>query len=77
MIWRIGRRNSIIKWQGYRVSASRLAESIFGTHTLMDTDHGSATDEVWFAYRGNLYEVMADAKIAALLKSMLATWTFI
>jgi hypothetical protein len=39
----------------------------------MDTDHGSATDEVWFAYRGNLYEVMADAKIAALLKSMLAT----
>src|SRR5215470_16213967 len=29
MIWRISRRNSIIKWQGYRVSASRLAESNF------------------------------------------------
>ncbi len=25
----ISRRNSIIKWQGYRVSASRLAESNF------------------------------------------------
>src|SRR5262245_35152395 len=29
MIGRISRRNSIIKWQGYRVSASRLAESNF------------------------------------------------
>src|SRR6266480_713780 len=29
MIWRISRRNSIIKWQRYRVSASRLAESNF------------------------------------------------
>src|SRR5262245_10482260 len=29
MIWRISRRNSIIKCQGYRVSASRLAESNF------------------------------------------------
>src|SRR5207245_1245340 len=29
MIWRISRSNSIIKWQGYRVSASRLAESNF------------------------------------------------
>src|SRR5262249_3141673 len=29
MIWRISRRNSITKWQGYRVSASRLAESNF------------------------------------------------
>src|SRR5215831_2055637 len=32
MIWRISRRNSIIKWQGYRVSPSRLAESNFRTH---------------------------------------------
>src|SRR5215467_7097656 len=29
MMWRISRRNSIIKWQGYRVSVSRLAESNF------------------------------------------------
>jgi len=29
MIWRVSRRDSIIKWQGYRVSASRLAESNF------------------------------------------------
>jgi hypothetical protein len=29
MIWRISGRNSIIKWQGYRVSAPRLAESYF------------------------------------------------
>jgi hypothetical protein len=32
---------------------------------------------VWFAYRGNLYQVMADAKFGALLKSMIATWTVI
>src|SRR6266566_9076721 len=29
MMWRISRSNSIIKWQGYRVSAWRLAESYF------------------------------------------------
>src|SRR5437667_695562 len=29
MIWRMSRRNSIIKWQRYRVSAWRLAESYF------------------------------------------------
>src|SRR5262249_21157352 len=29
MTWGISRRNAIIKWQGYRVSASRLAESNF------------------------------------------------
>src|SRR5262249_40648361 len=29
MVWRISRRNSIITWQGYRVSASRPAESNF------------------------------------------------
>jgi hypothetical protein len=28
-MWWISRSNSIIKWQGYRVSASRLAESNF------------------------------------------------
>src|SRR4030095_13598093 len=33
MIWRISRSNSIIKWQGYRVSASRLAGSKFSVHT--------------------------------------------
>ena len=38
MIWRISRRNSIIKWQGYRVSASRLAESNFRyTQVTVDT----------------------------------------
>jgi hypothetical protein len=29
MLWRISRSNSIIRWKGYRVSASRLAESNF------------------------------------------------
>jgi hypothetical protein len=29
MMWRISRSNSIMKWQGYRVSASRVAESNF------------------------------------------------
>src|SRR5262249_41938857 len=39
MIWRISRRNSIIKWQGYRVSALRLAESNFRyTQALANQD---------------------------------------
>src|SRR5260370_21607663 len=29
MMWRISRSSSIIRWQGYRVSTSRLAESNF------------------------------------------------
>jgi hypothetical protein len=28
-MWRVSRSNSIMRWQGYRVSASRLAESNF------------------------------------------------
>src|SRR5262245_865795 len=36
MIWRISRRDSIIKWQGYRVSASRLAESNFRYTQALD-----------------------------------------
>jgi hypothetical protein len=28
-MWRMSRSNSIIRWQDYRVSASRLAESNF------------------------------------------------
>jgi hypothetical protein len=46
----------------------------------LDKEHpnfGSSTQHVWFAYRGNLYQVMADAKFGALLKSMIATWTVI
>ena len=39
--------------------------------------YGTATDEVWFAYRGNLYQVMADSKDRALFESMIATWTFL
>jgi hypothetical protein len=56
-----------------------IAPGVVGV-TFTDTEHpnfGSSTQHVWFAYRGNLYQVMADAKFAALLKSMIATWTFI
>lgn len=48
--------------------------------TFTDTKHpsfGNATENVWFTYRGNLYEVTADAKNGTLFKSMMATWTFI
>jgi hypothetical protein len=57
----------------------QIAPGIIGV-TFTDTEHsafGSSTEAVWFAYRGNLYQVMADAKLGALLKSMIATWTFI
>jgi hypothetical protein len=48
--------------------------------SFTDSEHpayGSSTDEVWFAYRGNLYQVIADAKFDDLLKSMMSTWSFI
>src|SRR6184192_1874546 len=35
--------------------------------------YGNSTEEVWFAYRGNLYEVVADGKIGALLRSNAST----
>ncbi len=57
----------------------QIAPGVIGT-TFTDTKHpayGSSTEEVWFAYRGNRYEVTADAKNGALFKSMIATWTFI
>jgi hypothetical protein len=41
------------------------------------TANGNSTEQVWFSYRGNLYEVIADAKDGALFRSMMATWTFI
>jgi hypothetical protein len=56
----------------------QIAPGVMGM-TFIEAEHpayGDATEEVWFAYRGNQYEVIADAKIGALLRSMLATWTF-
>jgi len=56
-----------------------IAPGVTGV-TFTDTKHpayGEATEEVWFTYRGNLYEVTADARNAELFKSMMATWTFI
>src|SRR5262249_37079390 len=44
MIGRISRRNSIIKWQGYRVSPSRLAESNF-RYTQRSSQRLSAGDK--------------------------------
>jgi hypothetical protein len=56
----------------------QIAPGVMGM-TFTEAEHpayGDATEEVWFAYRGNQYEVIADTKIGALLRSMLATWTF-
>ncbi len=56
----------------------QIAPGVMGM-TFIEAGHpayGDATEEVWFAYRGNQYEVIADAKIGTLLRSMLATWTF-
>jgi hypothetical protein len=56
-----------------------IAPGVIGV-SFIDKEHpnfGSSTQHVWFAYRGNLYQVMADAKFGALLKSMIATWTVI
>src|SRR5262245_55011440 len=47
MIWRIGRRNSIIKRQGYRVSASRLAESFRYTQPATESATGTTPDRDW------------------------------
>jgi hypothetical protein len=56
-----------------------IAPGVTGT-TFTDSKHpsfGNATKNVWFTYRGNLYEVTAHAKNGTLFKSMMATWTFI
>jgi len=57
----------------------QIAPGVLGT-TFTDTKYpgfGNATENVWFSYRGNLYDVTTDAKDGALFKSILATWTFI
>jgi hypothetical protein len=57
----------------------QIAPGVIGM-TFVDTEHpvyGSSTANVWFAYRGNLYEVIADANDGALFRSMIATWAFI
>jgi hypothetical protein len=57
----------------------QIAPGVIGM-TFTDTKHpsfGNATKNVWFAYRGNLYAVTADAKDGALSKAMMATWTFL
>jgi hypothetical protein len=61
------------------VEPMEIAPGVIGT-TFTDTRHpsfGNATENVWFTYRGNLYEVTADAKNEALFRSMIATWAFI
>jgi hypothetical protein len=56
-----------------------IAPGVIGM-TFTDTKYsayGDSTEQFWFAYRGNLYVLIADAKYEALFKSMMATWTFI
>jgi hypothetical protein len=51
----------------YNISEAQpiqIAPGVIGT-TFTDegqTANGNSTEEVWFSYRGNLYEVTADAK---------------
>jgi hypothetical protein len=57
----------------------QIAPGITGLR-FTDSEHpayGTSTDEVWFAYRGNLYQVIADAKFDDLFKLMMSTWSFI
>src|SRR5262245_4238932 len=45
MMWTISRSSSIIRWQGYRVSASRLAESNFRyTQLLLDGEPATSPE---------------------------------
>ena len=37
---------------------------------------GGASREVWFVFRGNLYQISTYARLDTLLKSMFATWKF-
>ncbi len=56
----------------------QIAPGVMGM-TFIEAEHpvyGDATEEVWFAYRGNQYEVIADAKDGALFRSMISSWTF-
>jgi hypothetical protein len=38
---------------------------------------GGASREVWFAFRGNLYQISTYERLDELLQSMFASWTFI
>ncbi len=59
-MWRISRRNSIIKWQGYRVSASRLAESNF--RYAQDSEHADFDAAVNVAHNDQETEVVPPAQ---------------
>jgi hypothetical protein len=41
-----------------------------------DGAFGTNSSNVWFVYRGNLYQLMTYAQLDGLLKSMVATWRF-
>src|SRR6266436_3097328 len=60
MMWRISRRNSIIRWQGYRVSASRLAESNF--RYAQDSEHADFDAAVNVAHNDQETEVVPPAQ---------------
>lgn len=48
-----------------------------GVAFLSDNDaFGGASREVWFYFRGNLYQISTYAKLDPLLKEMFGTWKF-
>lgn len=48
-----------------------------GVAFLSDNEaFGGASREVWFYFRGNLYQISTYARLDGLLKAMFATWTF-
>jgi hypothetical protein len=48
-----------------------------GVAFLSDNDaYGGASREVWFYFRGNLYQISTYAQLDTLLKAMFATWKF-
>jgi hypothetical protein len=50
-MWRVSRNNSIIRWQGYRVSPSRLAESNFRYTQLPGTGESFSEIAAWSTCR--------------------------
>lgn len=55
-----------------------IGEGHTGIAFLSDNEaFGGASREVWFIFRGNLYQVSTYARLDALLQSMFSTWQFL
>jgi hypothetical protein len=60
------------------VQSVEIGENRTGVAFMSDNEaFGGASREVWFTFRGHLYQISTYARLDELLQSMFASWTFI